>query len=250
MKSKFILIYEDIMNQIINVTDSSISFKFNIDNNVITSTFNDLTDDGNVITIKAKYDGKKTNFMVKEQEKNSIFMDEKQFMMKYYKLYKAYKNALKKFKKENDNDKLIDNQVINDNTTNIIPKIQSFNEILHNIDAIPKTEGTQINSNNSIFTFKKIDDDKYKNMAVAYFTLMNPNAEDEELIKYNAVAFIKMNNKNSVMTQLQLNDPKDNTTIKSITESEFKEKYLKIYQDFKDALQKFEKEFNQNNINI
>ena len=59
-----------------------------------------------------------------------------------------------------------------------------------------------------------------------------------------------MINKNSVITQIQLNDPKDNSEVDTITESDFKEKYPNTYQDFREALRKFEKEFNQNNMNI
>ena len=252
MKSKFMLIYEDIMEKIVNVSNSPISFKFNKDSDgVISSKFSDIDDDGNVIVINAKYDGKSTNFNVQEQEEDDVFMDEKQFMMKFNKLYSNYKKALDKYKKDNNIVENSDVEIINDtNTSNVVPEVRLFNEILKNIDAIPNNEGTEIKTKSGIFTFKKIDDDKYKNIATANFILINPNAEDDELTKYDATIIIKMINKNSVITQIQLNDPKDNSEIDTITESDFKEKYPNTYQDFREALRKFEKEFNQNNINI
>ena len=165
--SKFMLIYEEVMEQLIEVKDSPIAFKFGVnDKGEITSSFSEVDNDGNVTAIKAIDNGKTTTFNVQEQEEDEKAMDEKQFMMNYQKTYKNFKKAIEKYKNE------IGRAETKENTTQIIdksnkpvPEVKSFNEILKQADADPNNDGTEIKTENAVFTFKKANDEKYKNLA-------------------------------------------------------------------------------------
>lgn len=251
-KSKFMLIYEEIMEKLVEIENSPISFKFSLnEKGEITSTFSDVNEEGNVIVITSVNDGKKTNFNVQEQEEDPKFMDEKQFMMNFQKTYENYKKALDKYKKENKLEHNNTDAVIVDKSSTLIPEVKSFSEILKQADANPKSDGTEIKTKSTIFTFKKVNDEKYKNLAFANFILINSNPDnDSELTKYDATAVIKLAGKNSVITQIKLNNPTNNETIETITASDFKTKYPDVYDDLRNATSMFEKEVNQNELNV
>ena len=250
--SKFMLIYEEVMEQLVEVKDSPIAFKFGVnDKGEITSSFSEVDNDGNVTVIKAVDNGKTTTFNVQEQEEDEKAMDEKQFMMNYQKTYKNFKKAIEKYKNE------IGRAETKENTTQIIdksnkpvPEVKSFNEILKQANADPNNDGTEIKTKNAVFTFKKANDEKYKNLAFANFILINSNPDnDSELTKYDATAVIKLAGKNSVITQIKLNNPTNNETIETITASDLKTKYPDVYDDLRNAISMFEKEVNQDKIN-
>ena len=251
-KSKFMLIYEEIMEKLVEIENSPISFKFSLnEKGEITSTFSDVNEEGNVIVITSVNDGKKTNFNVQEQEEDPKFMDEKQFMMNFQKTYENYKKALDKYKKENKLEHNNTDAVIVDKSSTLIPEVKSFSEILKQADANPKSDGTEIKTKSTIFTFKKANDEKYKDLAFANFILINSNPDnDSELTKYDATAVIKLAGKNSVIAKIQLNDPTNNETIETITASDLKSKYPDVYDDLRNAIKMFEKEANQNELNV
>ena len=250
-KSKFMLIYEEIMEKLVEIENSPISFKFSLnEKGEITSTFSDVNEEGNVIVITSVNDGKKTNFNVQEQEEDPKFMDEKQFMMNFQKTYENYKKALDKYKKENKLEHNNTDAVIVDKSSTLIPEVKSFSEILKQADANPKSDGTEIKTKSTIFTFKKANDEKYKDLAFANFILINSNPDnDSELTKYDATAVIKLAGKNSVIAKIQLNDPTNNETIETITASDLKSKYPDVFNDLRNATSMFEKEANQDNLN-
>lgn len=250
--SKFMLIYEEVMEQLVEINDSPIAFKFGVNNKgEITSSFSDIDNDGNVTVIKAVDNGKTITFNVQEQEEDEKAMDEKQFMMNYQKTYKNFKKAIEKYKKENKYMKFQENpaQIIS-KSNKPVPEIKSFNEILKQADADPNNDGTEIKTKSTVFTFKKAIDEKYDNLAFANFILINSNPDnDSELTKYDATAVIKLAGKNSIITQIKLNNPTNNETIETITASEFKTKYPDVYNDLRNATSMFEKEANQDKIN-
>ena len=66
--SKFMLIYEEVMEQLVEVKDSPIAFKFGVnDKGEITSSFSEVDNDGNVTAIKAVDNGKTTTFNVRRR---------------------------------------------------------------------------------------------------------------------------------------------------------------------------------------
>ena len=248
-KSKFMLIYEEIMEKLVEIENSPISFKFSLnEKGEIISTFSDVDEEGNVIVITSVNAGKKTNFNVQEQEEDPKFMDEKQFMMNFQKTYESYKKALDKYKKENKLEHNNTDVVIVDKSSTPVPEIKSFSEILKQADANPKSDGTEIKTKSTIFTFKKELDDQYKNIAYANFILLNPDPEDDELTKYDATALIKISDKNSVIMKIKLNNSTTGEEVESITSSDLKEKYPNVFNDLRSAISMFEKEANQNKI--
>ena len=252
-KSKFMLIYEEVMEQLIEVNGSPITFKFGVnDMGEITSSFSDIDNEGNVTVIKAVDNGKNITFNVQEQEEDKKAMDEKQFMMNYQKTYENFKKAIEKYKKEighNKNEE-VTAQIV-DKSNKPVPEIKSFNEILKQSDANPNNDGTEIKTKSTVFTFKKANDEKYKDLAFANFILINSNPDsDNESTKYDATAVIKLAGKNSVIAKIQLNDPTNNETIETITASDLKSKYPDVFNDLRNATSMFEKEANQNNLNV
>ena len=145
-KSKFMLIYEEVMEQLIEVNGSPITFKFGVnDMGEITSSFSDIDNEGNVTVIKAVDNGKNITFNVQEQEEDKKAMDEKQFMMNYQKTYENFKKAIEKYKKEIGHNKNEENiaQIV-DKSNKPVPEIKSFNEILKYSDANTNNDGTEI----------------------------------------------------------------------------------------------------------
>lgn len=245
------LIYEEVMEQLVEVKGSPTTFKFGVNTKgEITSSFSDIDNDGNVTVIKAVDNGKNIIFNIQEQDENEKIMDEKQFMMEYQKTYKNFKKAIDAYRKKTEHVKNKENSVqIVDKSNKPVPEIKSFNEIIKQADADPKSDGTEIKTKSAVFTFNKADDKKYKNLIFANFILINSNPDsDNELTKYDATAIIKLNGNNSVITQVKLNDPTDNVEIDTITASDFKEKYPDVFNDLTNAASMFEKEVNQDNL--
>lgn len=247
--SKFMLIYEEVMEQLVEVKGASTTFKFGVNTKgEITSSFSDIDNDGNVTVIKAVDNGKNITFNVQEQDEDEKIMDEKQFMMEYQKTYENFKKAINAYKEKTGQAKNKDNSIeIVDKSNKPVPDVKSFNTILKQADADPNNDGIEIKTKNAVFTFKKANDKNYKNLIYANFILINSNPSDDgELTKYDATAVIKIDGNNSVVTQVKLNDPTDNSEIDTITASDFKEKYPDIFNDLKNATSMFEKEVNQN----
>ena len=131
-KSKFLLLYEEVMKSIISVDTFKYEFKKD-DNNNLTCTFETLNKNGNLVTVTVKIlgDGKSEYSIINDNKTN--ILTEKQFMLNYYKDYEKFKKALKEFNEES-NKKQGEDQVRQVKSFSVdgkeIPNVILFNEKL------------------------------------------------------------------------------------------------------------------------
>lgn len=243
-KSKFLLLYEEVMKSIISVDTFKYEFKKD-DNNNLTCTFETLNKNGNLVTVTVKIlgDGKSEYSIINDNKTN--ILTEKQFMLNYYKDYEKFKKALKEFNEES-NKKQGEDQVRQVKSFSVdgkeIPNVILFNEKLNKINN--KSEEKSIKAGSDTFTFKFIDDKKIKNLIQVDFTLINNDYDEDnenELPKYNATAIIKLLKENSIIIKVILNDPDNKINSQELSSTEFQDKFNDVYDNLISALDSFEK---------
>lgn len=238
MKSKFMLIFEEIMNNMVELKESSIVFKFDRNSQgKIVGNFSDVDENGEVTEfVVTENDEGDFSFTIESAEEDKEFLDEKQFIAAYPTIYEFFKKAVNEFKESRN----IATKEEEDATI-VTPDVNQFSDVIG-----PDGEkGTSIETKSGIFKFKSVKDSEYTGLATAEFILFNEDPSEDELPKYDVVATIKMANKNSAITQFKLKDPDENLEVALYTNSEFKNKYPEIYNDLRNALSKFEKEIAQ-----
>ena len=251
MLKRFNLLCEEIKNQIISV--DTFEFKFNKDEDTdkVTCKFTILNEKQELCAVICTINSNNTKtFKIYDKEnKNSKEIDEKQFMIKYYKDYDKFKNALSKWKEESEKEEaeeneeennVSDSEIINSKT----PQVTSFSSKLKNNDL--KNKGLDISIENITFTFRDISD-KVKNLTQANFELLNELPKEDEYQKYNVVALIKLLKENSVPVKFILTpvsfteeDEENTAEQEELTGVDFKEKFPKYYSLLIQAINSYE----------
>lgn len=231
---KFNLLFEEIMNQSTITVDT---FDFNFeqqDNGIITCKFDVSDKDDNILNVIATINKDKTiTFNVDNQD-----LDEKTFMLKYYKDYDKFKKSYKQYQEQQTvqtNDKSDDNKKYIKVGEKKIPTIQLFNNKLSGI-----SEQTNIKVNNNTFIFKHIDD-QTKNLIQVNFDLINDKIKDIDVYKFNVICIVKLLHENSVPLKFILLDSKTNEMVNEITKSDFASKYKSTYSNLLEAINQYEK---------
>lgn len=237
VQNKFLLLFEEIMNSIITI--DTFDYKFQKESNGnITCKFQTLNKAGELVDVETKISPTGTIKFLIKNNKNIETLNEKQFMLNFYKDYEKFKKALKEFNQKNDKEKIKQEKNIISNVKTI-PEIQSFSNKLQEINE--NNDGKPIKAGTDTFLFKEIDDKNQKFIQIK-FALINNQTENEEIPKYNVTAFLKLKNKNSITIKFILKDPDEKTPEIQLSETEFHDKYPEVYENYKEAVNKFEQE--------
>lgn len=239
VQNKFLLLFEEIMNSIITI--DTFDYKFQKESNGnITCKFQTLNKAGELVDVETKISPTGTIKFLIKNNKNIETLNEKQFMLNFYKDYEKFKKAFKEFNQKNEKEKI--KQEKNKNiisNVKTIPEIQSFSNKLQEINE--NNDGKPIKAGTDTFLFKQIDD-KIKKLIQIKFVLINNQTDNEEIPKYNVTAFLKLKNKNSITVKFILKDPDEKIPEIKLSETEFHDKYPEVYENYKEAVNKFEQE--------
>lgn len=237
---KFGLLCEEILNQS-TITVDTFDFNFEQDDSgIITCKFEVSDNDDNLYNVIAKIDTDKTiTFTINNEKEKDKELDEKFFMLKFYKDYTKFKKSYKQYQEEQTaktevNPKTNKKYITVDNKK--IPVIELFNDKLHG----ELSNITNIKVNNNTFIFKKIDDET-KNLIQINFDLINDYVKDTDIYKYNVICIVKLLNENSVPLKFILKDSKDEENVEELTRSDFSSKYRSTYTNLLEAINQYEK---------
>lgn len=239
---KFNLLCEEILNQS-TITVDTFDFKYQQQDNKLICQF-DVSDDENILyNVTATINNDKDIiFDISSTDKNhkSEQLDEKSFMLRFYKDYTKFKKSYKQYKEEQqqttETDKTTNKKYITVDGRNI-PAVQLFNSKLKtNI-----SDQINIKINNNTFIFRHIDD-QTKNLIQINFDLVNDNIKkDQDIYRYNVICIVKLLHENSVPLKFIFIDPKTNDVVEEITKSDFASKYKSTYSNLLEAINQFEK---------
>lgn len=226
MKSKFDLLFEQLMTK--TITTNTFDFQFKEDENgKLTCEFETLKND-KLQKVTAEINNSDIIFNIDNET-----LSEKEFMMKFFKDYKLFKDALSEFKydKLNNVDKQSDE---NTNETNIEPFDKKLNK---------EVTGDKILVNNITFVFKEVEDE-IKDLFQVNFEIANEDTETaEEMPLYRVTCVLKKynsNNKNLIPVKFIFRSAADDEVIQELSKSDFKNKYEKIYFSLINAINEYE----------
>lgn len=182
--------------------------------------------------VNAKEFNKNLTFNITDKDGSSENISEKEFSFKFKDAYKKFKEELKKYK----------NKEINDlNNFENKSKIKNFNDQIDDIE----NEDPNIRLNKDItvddilFNFKILNDLMVENYCQCIFEIYDEKENKQYYIK--SLLFIKT--KNSIIIKIILQD-ENRQNIMTMTEEDFKLKYIEYYNSYKKAILKFEEYFN------
>ena len=237
---KFGILCEEIINQSTITVDT---FDFNFeqeDNGNITCKFDVSDNNDNLYNVIAKIDLDKTiTFTINNEKEKDKELDEKSFMLKFYKDYTKFKKSYKQYQEEQNakteiNHKTNKKYIMVDDKK--IPVIELFNDKLHG----ELSNSTNIKVNNTTFIFRKIEDET-KNLIQINFDLLNDQVKNTDIYKYNVICIVKLLNENSVPLKFILKNSKDNESVEELTRSDFSSKYKATYTNLLEAINQYEK---------
>ena len=226
MKSKFDLLFEQIMSK--TITTHTFDFQFKeAESGKLTCEFNTLNND-KLQKVTAEINGSNIDFKIGNET-----LSEKEFMMKFFKDYKLFKDSLKEFKYDKLNN--VDQQPEKDtDETSIEPFDKKLNK---------NVTGDKILINNITFVFKEVEDE-IKNLFQVNFELTNDDIETSQKIPlYRVTCILKKynsNNKNLIPVKFLFKSAVDDEVVQELSKSEFKDKYEKVYFSLINAINEYE----------
>ena len=239
--NKFDILFNELMNSVITeekVTEDTFEFDFNKDErDNVTCTFDILNADNKLLRVNTKINANDGKIVFNIENKE---LDEKTFMMKYYKDYERFKKAYKDFQaqqKPEEPEKKTPQGFINANNRQI-PGVKSFNDKLSKINK--NKSGENIKVNGTTFNVKYVNDD-IKNLIQMNFSLVNSEPKKDELEKYDVIGIVKIKDKNSVPLKFKLINPDDSSDVQEWTQQDFAARFKDTFKNFKEALTQFEK---------
>ncbi len=240
-KFKFDLLFEEIMKTKISVN----TFDFNFipqDNGDIICEFDTLNSDNKLINVKAniKANGTIEFDLIDNNITNTL--DEKTFMLKYYKDYEQFKEAYKNYQTETDKDKQNDKNTSTNSSSKLnndnIPKVKMFDDKLNALTV--KNKGITLKSNGQQFVIRYVNDD-IKNLIQINFDLINNEPRENELPEYDVICLVKLLNNNSVISKFIMKNPNNLDEKEEWEKSKFKERFPDIFNNVYNVIDQFEK---------
>lgn len=228
MRSKFDLLFEQLMTK--TITTNTFDFQFKEDETgKLTCEFETLKND-KLQKVTAEINGSDITFKIGDKTLSS-----KEFMIQFFKDYKLFKDSLKEYKYEKLNNKTSQqsDEKIEDET-NIEPFDKKLNKDVN---------GDKILVNNITFVFKEVEDE-IKDLFQVNFELTNDDIEtSQEIPLYRVTCILKKynsNNKNLIPIKFLFKSVADDEVVQELSKSEFKDKYEKVYFSLINAINEYE----------
>lgn len=248
MKTKFEILYEQIINEInsskdvISVDTFEYKFKQNANNDLVCE-FETLNSNDELIQVQANILNNGTIEFHLLNGKTKKVLTEKSFMMKYYKDYEKFKSALKEYNEENkepdENDETNIKEKSSLTNTNI-PDIISFNTKLNEITNKNSSKIDIIKQDGFTFEFQPVEETDDQQLIQGTFELINNDPGEDELDKYKVIGIVKLLNKNSVPIKFVFINPEDEEERFEVPKTDFKNEFPEYFQAFYSALHKYE----------